>query len=119
MEFTKDFDLDRLLEEKKILVVKPQIRFLWQDADLLEEYRQKAAERFGVPFVWGFDGVCFRPFRTYEAGWWRLTVTETFCRIDYTDGESLRRGLDFCFDHWCVTPDGVMFLPCGVWGRED
>ena len=121
MEISKDFDLDRLLEEKKILLVKPQIRHLWQDAEILSEYLKKGEERFGVPFEWGFDGICLHPVRVFPDGWWKLIVADEYCRLDYTDEASLRKGLDFCFDHWCALPDGVMFLPCGVWenGKED
>lgn len=115
MWFSEDFDLDRLLEEKKALLVEPQLRFLWQHEEVLTEYLEKASLRFGRKFTWGLEGICFHPARLKLAGWRRLTVKETSCRLDYATEADLCAGLDFFLDQLCAAPDGRMFLPCGIW----
>ena len=115
MYFSEDFDLDALVAEEKALIVKPQIRFLWQHKEFLESYLKKASERFGVSFEFGLEGICLHPWCHAETERHKLTVTPTYARVDYPSFAGPEKGLDFYFDQLCVAPDGRMFVPCGTW----
>ena len=119
MDFSADFDLDALIAEEKALIVKPQIRFLWQHKQLLESYLEKASQRLGISFSFGYDGICLHPWRGGNPTRRKLTVTPSFCRLDYGSEEALCRGLDFFLERFCIAPDGRTFLPCGVWDWKE
>ncbi len=118
MEYLQDFDLDSALEEKTALAVRPQLRFLWQTASVTDEYLKVYGAEIGVPFSYGYDGICLQESRKQPPAWWRLTVGETYCRLNFGGEEGLRAGLDFALTLWKIVPDGRMFLPVGVWDNQ-
>ncbi len=118
MEQLQDFDLDFALEEKTVLQVLPQLRFLWQTKAVTEEYLSVYTEKTGVKFEYGYDGICLQENRNRVSAWWRLTVGETYCRLNFGGEDGLRAGLDFTLTLWNIAPDGRMYLPVGVWDNQ-
>ena len=90
MEITKNFDLDRAIASDAVLELKPQVRFLWQNAAVHESLKNAASDRFKVPFEDGYDGLNMHQARRKESGWWSLVATKGYCRLDFGDEEGLR-----------------------------
>lgn len=118
MEITENFDLDIALSADAVLELKPQIRFLWQNAALQDEIRKTASERFGVPFEDGYDGLNLHQVRHKESGWWSLTVAKGYCRLDFGDENGLREGISFWLDRLRKTEDGRFYIPKERWTKK-
>ncbi len=108
----KNLDLEEALPR---LLLKPQLRFLWQTATVTEEYLSLFTQKTGLPFAYGYDGVCLQENRNRPLAWWSLTVAETYCRLNFGGEEGLRAGLDFVLSRLEITSDGGLFLPLGTW----
>ena len=115
MEITKNFDLDRAVASDAVLELKPQVRFLWQNAAVHESLKNAATDRFKVPFEDGYDGLNMHQARRKESGWWSLVATKGYCRLDFGDEEGLRKGFDFWLDQLQRTADGRFYIPKERW----
>lgn len=118
MRITENFDLDVALAAGAVLELKPQIRFLWQNAELQEAFLKEASEELGIPFGNGYDGLNLHQARRKESGWWNLTVSEGYCRLDFGDGAGLREGISFWLKQLRKTADGRLYIPKERWTKK-
>lgn len=118
MRTITDYEAKRRLEAGLLFAMKPQLRFLWQDAEFLEQTRRALSEEWGIPVEWGVDGLCLQFSRRRAEDWWSLTVRSDFARLNYGGRIGLEQGVAFWKSQVIRSESGALYLPTDSWSTQ-